>query len=234
MESPLRLEQLATRASQEFADLSDFVWKAPNLVESERQIELSKLERYSPDDREGRETRWKAESHRLDHVFPYLIAVGNLFALLSVFESYMLALCVDLQSLTGNELNNVRGSGINRLFKFLRQVRIVPEDVPLYEQVNAAIRIRNCVVHASGVLSWSHNNDELREIQRTGVYLSPQDRTRPTAQRGEYVYLLPSSLGDRISVRNEYCFILSAYLRTYFVALCENAEQVLASSAHFS
>jgi hypothetical protein len=217
---------LATRASEEFDNLSDFIWKAPRLVESERTLELAKLERYFPDDVESREVRWRAESLKLDHVFPYLVAIGNLFALLSLFESYMLALCVELQSRTAVELNSIGGTGIRRLLKFLRKVGIAPDDLYLHQQVQVAIKIRNCLIHASGVLSWSHDNDDLRELQRTGAYLSPEHQSVRTKQGGEYVYLQPSALGDRLMVRNEYCHVLCSCLRTYFVALCDKADRV--------
>jgi hypothetical protein len=195
MDPPTWSEQLAARASEEFESLSDFIWKAPRLVETEKELDLAKLEQYFPNDPESRELRWKYESHKLDHVFPYLIAVGNLFALLSLFESYMLALCSELQSRTLVRLDGVSGTGISRLFRFLRKVGIKPEELRLYRQIQAASKIRNCLIHASGVLSWSLDNNDLCDLQRTGIYLSPehqgvrqclpsQDLTEITAQDG--------------------------------------------------
>ena len=219
-------EQLAARASEEFENFSDFIWKAPRLVETERESELAKLELYFPNDPESRELRWKCESHKLDHVFPYLIAVGNLFALLSLFESYVLALCIEVQSRTLVRLDSVRGMGISRLLGFLRNAGIKLEDLRLHRQILAAIKIRNCLIHASGVLSWSHDNNDLRDLQRTGKYLSSEHQGVRTAQGGEDVYLQPSPLGDRLIIRNDYCHILSSYLKRYFVALCESAGQV--------
>ena len=226
MELTLQLAQLASRAGQEFDDLGDFIYKAPRLVESERETELAKLELYFPDDAKHRELRWAHESHKLDHVFPYLIAVGNLFALLSLFESYLLSLCVELQPHTAVQLNSIGGTGVNRLFKFLRRVGVAVEDLPLHQQVQAAIKIRNCLIHASGVLSWSHNNDDLRELQRTGAYLSPENQGVRTRQGGEYIYIHAAAVGDRLMVRNEYCHVLCFYLRTYLVALCGEAERI--------
>jgi hypothetical protein len=48
--TPPKPGQLANRASEEFHNLSDFIWKAPRFVESERTLELAKLEQYFPDD----------------------------------------------------------------------------------------------------------------------------------------------------------------------------------------
>jgi len=185
------------------------------------------LDLYFPDDAKRRELRWTHESHKLDHVFPYLIAVGNLFALLSLFESYLLLLCFELQLYTTVQLNGIHGTGVNRFFKFLRRVGIAVEDLPLNQQVQAAIKIRNCLIHASGILSWSHNNDDLRELQQTGAYLSPENQGVRTRQGGEYIYIHTSALGDRLMVRNEYCDVLCFYLRTYLVALCGKAEGMM-------
>jgi hypothetical protein len=64
-----RFDELASRATAEFENVSDFVWKAPRLIETERQIEREKLDRYFPDDQESRDRRWRAESQNLDHTF---------------------------------------------------------------------------------------------------------------------------------------------------------------------
>jgi hypothetical protein len=172
----LRPGNLAAQASEEFVNLGDFIYKAPRLIDHERELELSKLDLYFPSGGMGRELRWESERHKLDHVFPYMIATGNLFALLSLFESYMFALCVGLQKSTPVKLSNVPGTGVNRLFKFLEKVGVTAGQVPLYPQVQAAIRIRNCLIHASGVLSWTHKDDSLRELQRSGQYLKPEHR----------------------------------------------------------
>ena len=230
VEPPTWSWQLATRASEEFDNLSDFIWKAPRLVETERELELAKLHLYFPNDPVSRDLRWRDESHNLDHVFPYLIAVGNLFALLSLFESYVLALCSELEPRTPVELSSVNGMGISRLFKFLRRAGAKAEDLPLHQQIQAAISIRNCLIHASGVLSWSRDNNGLRDLQRTINYLSSEHQAVRTAQGGEYVYLQPSPLGDRLMIRSDYCHLLCFYLKSYFVSLCENAQLMTATT----
>jgi hypothetical protein len=226
MEPVLQPARLATSAYEEFNGLGDYIWKVPRFVDSERESELAKLEQYFPDKSRLRDLRWQAESHNLDHVFSYLIATGNLYALLSLFESYLLALCVGLQSGTTVQLNNIPGNGVNRLFHFLEKLGVPTKDSPLYPQVQAAIRIRNCLIHASGVLSLSNANRYLREIQLTGVYLATEHQHLRTDENRKYVCLQASPLGDRIMIGNDYCFLLCFYLRDYFVALCERAEGV--------
>lgn len=221
-----QLQKLSARAQREFVDVSDFIWKAPRLIDHERKLELTKLDDYFPDHPELRERRWKMESHKLDHTFPYLIAAGNLFSVVSLFESYLLLLAGELQPHTTVQLKNVKGQGVSRLFKFFRSAGVIPERVLLHEQVQAAIKIRNCLTHASGMLAWSRENDDLRKIQRTSAYLSPEHRKMRLDKGREFDEVLvgESPLGDRIIVDNQYCHVLCSYLSTYFSELCEVAS----------
>lgn len=104
----------------------------------------------------------------------------------------------------------------------------MPERSPLHEQVQAAIKIRNCLAHASGMLAWSRENDELRKIQSTGAYLSPQHRKMRMDKGREFDEVLvgESALGDRLIVDNKYCHVLCSYLHTYYSELCEVAGNV--------
>jgi len=226
-----QLEKLAERAQTEFCDVSDFIWKAPNLIDHERELELSKLDAYFSNHPELRKRRWETESHKLDHKFPYLIAVGNLFSAVSLFESYLLLLAGELQPHVTIQLRDVKGLGVSRLFKFFRLVGIFPEQLPLHEQVQAAIKIRNCLTHASGMLAWSRENDDLRNIQSSGAYLSPEHRKMRRDQGGQFheVFIGESALGDRLAIENLYCHVLCSYLHTYYSALCE-AAKVLSGS----
>ncbi|MGP0203767.1 MULTISPECIES: hypothetical protein [unclassified Pseudomonas] len=228
---PGQINELAARAQREFNDVSDFIWKAPRLIDHERKLELSKLDAYFPNHPELRKRRWESESHKLDHTFPYLIAVGNLFSAVSLFESYLLLLAGELQPHVNVQLQDVKGQGVNRLFKFFRLVGMSLDQVPLYEQVQAAIKIRNCLTHASGMLAWSRENDDLRKIQSTGAYLSPEHRKMRLDRGRQFDEILvgESELGDRLAVDNLYCHVLCSYLHTYFSALCETAKAVFAS-----
>ncbi|MBS1159071.1 MAG: hypothetical protein H6R15_1490 [Proteobacteria bacterium] len=227
-----QLDELAGRAQREFDDVSDFIWKAPRLIEHERELELSKLDSYFSNHPELQKRRWELESHKLDHTFPYLIAVGNLFSTVSLFESYLLLLAGELQPHVTIQLRDVKGQGVSRLFKFFRLVGMYPEQVPLHEQIQAAIKIRNCLTHASGMLAWSRENDDLRKIQSTGAYLSPEHRKmrRDRGRQFDEILVSDSVLGDRLVVDNLYCHVLCSYIHTYYSALCEVAKTVSASS----
>ncbi|SEJ39023.1 hypothetical protein SAMN05216201_1082 [Pseudomonas linyingensis] len=226
-----QLDELAARARREFVDVSDFIWKAPRLIEHERELELSKLDAYFPNHPELRKRRWDLESHKLDHTFPYLIAVGNLFGAVSLFESYLLLLAGEIQPHVAVQLRDVKGQGVSRLFRFFRLVGMSPEQVFLHEQVQAAIKIRNCLTHASGMLAWSRESCDLRRIQSAGAYLSPEHR-RMRLDRGsrfDEVLVGESAFGDRLVVDNRYSHVLCSYLHTYYSALCEAAKSVFSS-----
>lgn len=227
-----QLQNLGVRAEREFVYVSDFIWKAPRLINHERKLELSKLDRYFPNHPELKERRWIMESHKLDHTFPYLIAVGNLFSVVSLFESYLLLLASELQPHVTAQLRDVKGQGVSRLFKFFRLAGMSPERIPLHEQVQAAIKIRNCLTHASGMLDWSRENDDLRKIQSTGAYLSPEHRKMRLDKGREFdeVLLGESAFGDRLIVDNQYCYVLCNYLHNYFSALCEDARVMFSTA----
>jgi hypothetical protein len=223
------LDQLAGLAVFEFTLLGDYIWKSPNLIDHENEVEMQKLPVYYPDNPEAASYRWAYESLKLNAVFPYLIAVGNLFTAVSLFEFYMLQFVHALAGHSGNPINSVKGQGVKRCFYYLRELELAPETLALYEQVQATLKIRNCLMHASGILSWSRENEEVRRICTTGSYLRPEDRHREGKGRksdGDLT-IVKSAFGDRLQVTNMYSFIASSYLRDYFRAMCAAAKDKL-------
>jgi hypothetical protein len=223
------LKQLSASAQLEFEDVADFFWKVPRFIEHERQLELAKLDDYFPDNLELRERRWMFESSKLNHTFPYLVATGNLFCAASLFETYLLVLASGIEAYTGIRVKDMKGQGVNRLLAFLRRIGVTPEKVQLHEQVSAAIKIRNCLMHASGMLDGSRKNYDLRRIQRTGAFLSRKHRKkrRDLGLACHEVTIVSSSLGDRLAINDQYCHILCNYLHTYFTGLCEATNAAL-------
>lgn len=219
----LRISVLQERAVREFGNVSDFIWKAPRLIGHERRLELSKLDEYFPPGDERREIRWRLESSKLEHTFPYLISVGNLFSVVSLFESYLLLLAGEIQSPPDLMVRDVKGQGIGRLFKFFRIAGIAPESLALSDQIQAAIKIRNCLAHASGMLDWARESAELRRIGSTGDYLSPEHKARRlvAGRAFDEVRIEESPFGDRLAVSNEYSHVVCSYLSSYFSTLCE-------------
>ena len=86
------LGELEWKAVHELNDVSDYIYKSPRLLKHERTLEQQKLDAYFPDGGINADIRWRYESKKLNETFPRLIAVGNLFAVLSIFENYVLLL----------------------------------------------------------------------------------------------------------------------------------------------
>ena len=218
------IEQLRERASREFWDITDFIWKAPHLIDHEAKLEAKKLDAYFPDKSINRSRRKESETRKLEGTFPYMISTGNLFSVISVFETYLLLLAGELQVLTGLQIADVKGSrqGINKLFSYFQMCGVPPESVPNHAQILAAIKIRNCLMHASGILSWSKDEEDLRRIERSMLFLPKEDRERhrKSMKVEPFVKIVSSSLGDRIVIQNIYAYYLSSYLREYFMKLC--------------
>ena len=99
---------------------------------------------------------------------------------------------------------------------------VPPESVPYHAQILAAIKIRNCLMHASGILSWSKDEEDLRRIERSMLFLPKKDREwhRKNMEVEPFVRVVSSSLGDRIVIQNIYACFLSSYLREHFMKLC--------------
>lgn len=227
------IEDVAARANQEFCEVADFIWKTPRLIASERELELTKLDEYFPCDPQSRAIRWDIESAKIDQVFPSLIAMGNLFVLLSLFEKHVLLLSTVLSNHTSVLLADIKGNGFDRLIEFFRKVGIATAELHLHEQVKTAFKIRNCLIHASGVLECSRDSDSLREIVKSGKYLSPLHRAASRKQGGEnddvYIQEQTTAIGSQLVIRNDYCHILCSYLMSYFTELCRAAGQVISN-----
>jgi hypothetical protein len=228
-----RLAELANHAHHEFVDVSDYVWKSHRLIDHEKELELSKLDAYFPNQPDYQKSRWELESNKFENTFPYLISVGNLFSVLSLFESYLLLLASELELDAKVSLSATSGQGVTKLFKFMKSLGVDFEQIALYEQIQAAIRIRNCFAHASGMLSKSRESHELRRLQVTGSYLSREHRIRRIELCREFdeIRITSSYLGDRLRLDNQYCHVLCSYLQTFFVELCDVADLTLSSSS---
>lgn len=216
------IDIIADSAYREFSDAADYIWKTPRFIEKEFQDEIQKL---SNDPKIAR-LRWHFESKKLKHVFPFLLATSNLLSVTSLFEIYLLRLSKELEKITGNNLHSVGGQGVQRVFNFLKACKIKPDSISLWPQIDAAIKIRNCLSHASGLLEWSRDEKELRRIVKSGTFLSKDNRKKyQEAHRDlDQVILYASGFGDRIQISNNYSFLSCAYYRDFFVELCEKLK----------
>lgn len=84
------LGELEWSAFNELNDVSDYIYKSPRLLTHEKDLEMRKLAAYFPEGGITADIRNHYESIKLNVTFPRLIAMGNLFLVLSVFENYVL------------------------------------------------------------------------------------------------------------------------------------------------
>lgn len=221
-------DDLSRRAYFEFIDVLDYVWKSPKLIEQETKIEVAKSSAYFPNEPELKRMRAQLEFPKLQETFPYLVAVGNLFSVMSLFESYLLLLAAEIQELSQSLVRETKGQGASKLFNYLKSAKLSPAAIPLYEQIQGATLVRNCFMHSSGMLSWSRGEIELRRLQASGSYLSPEHRLMRREKKGNFdeLSIQASPLGDRLILKNQYSWLVCGYLRDYFVALCDDAGRV--------
>jgi hypothetical protein len=224
---PEKICELANSAFFEFSCITDYIWKSPRLLEHETTLEKKKLDLYFSRDTRSADLRWKHESRKLTNIFPYHIAVGNLFSAAALFESYMLLLANLLQDHSGILIGSVKGLGVKRLFSYFKLLGFAPSQVPLFGQVNCGIRIRNCFAHAGGMLAWSRDRKELIKLESSRIYLSPDDRKRRKTSGNDFgeVFITVTPYGAKLQINNDYSYIVSCYFRDYFLKLCNIAEE---------
>jgi hypothetical protein len=104
------------------------------------------------------------------------------------------------------------------------------KDSDLYEQVAIALKVRNCLFHASGLLSWSRDEAELRRLVASREYLSREIRARVTklGDRYEQMAIQTTPLGDQLRITNIYAHMVSGFVRDHFCDLCNRAVPLLA------
>jgi hypothetical protein len=220
--------KLAILAYEEFSDIADYIWKSPRLIEHEHMTELKKLPIYFPNNPEMALERWHGESKKLKSTFPYMMNSGNLFATTSLYESYLLRLVHSIEKKTGVKINTMRGQGSSRINNYFKHVGLDYASVDLYHQVDAALKIRNCLIHASGILSWSKESNNLQQIVTSNIFLSKTHRESKRKNTDTHeVMIVKSNFGDRIQITDKYPWLACWYFRDYFVGLCIKARDMI-------
>jgi hypothetical protein len=228
-----KFEVIAQSAFSEFEDVADFVWKSPRLIEAETKSEIEKLTAYFPltgspqeDDlaRKLRKARWFYESRKLAGVFPNVMAKGNFFTALSLLESYILMICQEIDQQRSLSLKKYPGRGIGKYWQFLSDVPIELKMVSFNEQIRAAITLRNCLFHANGVLLWSKNPEEVKQIVRERTYWADYTRAKTPKTESNDVFISKGTIGEQLVIVNDYVHIVANYLKFFVVDLCKHAQ----------
>jgi len=228
------IEHAAEVAETEFDDLADYVWKSVGLIEHETRLELRKLTDYFPGRPDMQEFRWRHESRKLEGAFPFLIAQGNLLCASTLFEIRLLLLATTVEPIAARKLSAIRGQGVERCFAFFDAVGVAHGRLPNWEQVSAALTIRNCVVHSGGALQYSRDAERLRNIVKDRRFWTPEvrQRVRELVQSGrqerpDVTLFEHALLGERIVITNSYAHWVTSLFRDYFLNLCSSISATL-------
>ncbi|HCG5532412.1 TPA: hypothetical protein NJ015_004675 [Vibrio parahaemolyticus] len=215
--------KLVESAYDEFCDASDFIWKTPRFIDTEREEELAKLPVYFPSSPDLAAKRWLIESKKIEGSFPFFMSRGNLFSIASLYESYLLLLVKEIEVKTGTKFSDARGQGMTKINNYFRMVKLDYKSIDLYKQVDAAITIRNTLFHANGVLDWCKKPNQVRSIVHNKSFLSSQHRVNDP--KSECVIISKTNLGERLEIVNYYSYLASIYFRDYFVRLCLESKE---------
>lgn len=227
----------AHAALDEFSNVADYIWKTPKFIDREIILEKEKLESYFPltgDERKDelatrlRIQRWEHESHKLFELFPNLLAVANLFSCLALFEAHCLRLALLIEARSKFEIAKVSGRGIQRIFGFFSDAGLKHFDLDYSLQINSALKIRNCLIHAEGILSWDKDESSIRRIVAKGTFLSQvhRDRLNKLGRPIDEVIIADSDIGERIRISNEYSHVVSTYARSYLISAATVAHRI--------
>jgi hypothetical protein len=231
--------RLAVSVLQEFNNLADYIWKTPNLLEHERSVEKEKLRAYFPvtgdpkRDELGerlRKARWGHESHKLFVSFPNWMATANLFLTLAQFESYCLRLVRLIEGRSNLALADAQGRGTSKIFAFLQASGIDIFTRVYCREMQVSLRVRNCLIHAEGLLELDKDEKSLRRIIAKGKYLTPEhvERRRRLKLPLDELRIAATDLGDRIVVTNDYSHVVTAYARDFLVDAAAEAHRLYA------
>lgn len=223
----LRLREISDSAYLEFGEMLDYIWKSPQLVRMLEREEMQKVRSYFPNDPKNARLRLHFELRKLRGSFPYYISAGNLFNAISLFESYLLVLKSVLEESLPESRVSDRGSAFWVLSEVAKARGVSLQSISAHEQVVIALKFRNCLAHASGMLEMSRDPRAIRAAVESGSYLTKlhRDARREKGDPLDEARIETSDLGDRLVVTSTYSWIACSYLRDYLVdvaSLCSN------------
>ena len=91
-----------------------------------------------------------------------------------------------------------------------------------YSEIDAVSKIRNALVHASGILEICKNPNIIRSIIENHLYLHERDRREELISDRRYVIRLQAgSYGQQIITGPLFIWRSSGYCRDFFSNICE-------------
>jgi hypothetical protein len=215
---PQPIVELAVFARLDFGCAIDYTWKAPPLIDALAGIEEKKLAEY-PDPPRARQLR-RVEQLKLNRLFPALVSQGCLFIMCSLFEGFVFQLAAEAQKFVKTRIDQTPGKGVMRWVTYLRRAGVDTWGISPWPQVDAALKIRNCLTHAQGTVRLSKDSAELHRIVRSRTFLEPRHRQQPLQNPVVEVEITKSLLGERLEITSRYAWLAGSYLRDYFSNLC--------------
>src|SRR3989339_826794 len=113
-------------------------------------------------------------------------------------------------------------TNVSNLFDYFRKKGVNLEKVTLFKQIQASIKIRNCFFHASGVISWSKDDIELKNIVKNKLYFDNKEKENPRINTDQewVISIVESDFGQQLQLTHNYTFILSNYIKIFLKDLC--------------
>lgn len=213
-----------------FDTLLDYVWKTPQLIASLTIAEQRKLDAYFPlsealkDNRVAdlRLLRLESERFKLFEAFPLYQARSNLLVAAAAFEHFLFDIAIQMETVVGPKLSDFKGNGYSRILKFMKSRGLHAHTIPLYEQVDALVTVRNCLIHVDGRLRFSRESEKIRQIISKSLYLDPSRRIGVTKDENGWLDIEVIE-GDQIRINNSFAFRSCAHFRDFLLRLAQLA-----------
>lgn len=224
------------RILNSFSVLYDYLWKSPNFLSSEIEVERKKLDAYFPDTgtdeqrvikRELRQQRAALEGRKLFGEFPIFVAQANLFLATSVFERHLHQLCRVRENACGSELATTRGNGNQRYFDYLQSGGIALKNMHFIDCARATIEIRNAILHADGDLSLSRRATYLRQVIEKRLYMKSERRASGEGMVDDWGRPEIAIVENRLTINHYFAFRAAANFQDLLMELTEAIPEAL-------
>ncbi|MNE76792.1 hypothetical protein D3C80_1730520 [compost metagenome] len=117
-------------------------------------------------------------------------------------------------------MSSIKGAGSEKIFNYFRKLGIPPENIAMHEPIKCAQKIRNCLMHAGGLLQLSKDADTIRTIVERKSYLCSEDRGRYiNSSETELVSIGFYFIGEKVSIEHNYPHLLCNYISRYIQIL---------------
>jgi hypothetical protein len=220
---------------QEYSALQDYLWKSPSFINTQIDIEREKLDAYFPDEGSEderhemarlRSLRSAHEDAKLLGYFPLHVSNANLFLATSFFEKHLLRLVRYLEEDGGSPISEAKGNGISRYFVYLRKNNLEPRELRDEAQCDAAIVLRNALLHASGDLSLSRDAHRLKKIVQDRLYM-PKSRRDSGDTMKDDIGRQEVTIKENVLIINHFYSMRAT--RHYFNFLLDLSEKIPSS-----